>query len=364
MLLLLPVKGYALDSMPSSFQIDFIDVGQGDSALVQCDGHYMLIDGGDASKSSLVYSFLKSRSIKYIDVIVATHDHEDHVGGLSGALNYANAGAAFSSVAQGDTKSFGNFTKYLATQGKSIYVPKAGDSFYLGSALVTVLGPVMKGSNVNNDSLVLKIIYGSTSFLFVGDAEAEEEMSLIATGMPLKSTVLKVGHHGGDSSTGYQFLREVMPEYAVISVGAGNSYGHPSANVLSRLRDAGTKVFRTDMQGTITCTSNGTAVYFTTAKNYASDTLHGAGAGQNADVEMLFPGGSLIPSQSLPDRSGINAEPVPIADTYVLNTNTKTFHRPGCSSVDDMKEKNKQLFNGTRDEAVLLGYKPCKRCNP
>ncbi len=364
--LFLPSPAYAKDSKESSFSIDFIDVGQGDSALVQCDGRYMLIDGGNSSKSSLIYSFLKARSISNIDVIVASHEDADHIGGLSGALNYAKVGTAYCSVTEGDTKAFESFKKYLAEQGKSITVPKAGESFSLGSASVTVLGPIKKSSNANDNSIVLRIVYGKTSFLFTGDAQQDEEQSIIDSRGMIESTVLKVAHHGSDSSTGYRFLREVAPEYAVISVSADNSYGHPTENVLSRLRDAGAKVYRTDMQGDITCVSDGKTVIFSTKKNKDADTLAGAGAGtiREADQEILFFDNSFTPSSDAAERSGVNSDQEPIGETYVLNTNTKKFHRQGCSSVDDMKEKNKQIYTGTKEEVLAMGYVPCKRCKP
>lgn len=125
--------------------------------------------------------------------------------------------------------------------------------------------------------------FGATSFLFTGDAERAEEQDLLNAGVNLQSTVLKVGHHGSDTSTSYPFLRAVAPQYAVISVGAGNSYGHPTEAVLSRLRDAGVTTFRTDMQGEITAVSDGQTINFSTAKNATAETLANAGAGQNAD---------------------------------------------------------------------------------
>ena len=226
-------NAYASGSLGSSFEIDFIDVGQGDSALVQCDGHYMLIDGGDSKQSSRIYSILKNKSIYHLDVIVATHPDEDHIGGLSGALNYSTVGIAYSPVTENDTKAFQSFIKYLNKQGLSVTVPKADDIFYLGSAKVTVLGPRALSSESNNNSIVLRIVYGNTSFLFTGDAETEEENSILNSGQIVKSTVLKVAHHGSSSSSGYRFIKEVDPQYAVISVGSKNQYGHPTENVHS-----------------------------------------------------------------------------------------------------------------------------------
>ena len=274
---------YAAGVYQAPFQIDFIDVGQGDSALVQCDGHYMLVDGGNSDKSNLIYSYLKARNISYLDVIVATHGDADHVGGLSGALNYATVGIAYCSVTDFDSNAFRSFVEYLGNQGKSITVPKAGDSFMLGTATVTVVGPrTVSASGANNSSIMLRIQYGNTSFLLAGDAEYEEEMSVLNSGQPLQSTVLKVAHHGSDGSTGDGFLRAVSPQYAVISVGRNNQYGSPSGAVLGRLLNAGVKTYRTDMQGDVICASDGNTVMFSVRKNADADTLAGAGSGQNA----------------------------------------------------------------------------------
>src|SRR5690554_877203 len=260
----------------SKFEVHFIDVGQGDASLVLCDGESMLIDGGTSKSSSLIYTYLKNHGIDHLNYIVSTHPHEDHVGGLAGALNYATVGKAFSPVTTYDSRAFNSFVKYLNEQNVSITVPKPGNEFKLGSAAVKILGPVSTDSNANNNSIVLKITYGDTSFLFTGDAEREEEQDILAKGYDLNSTVLKVGHHGADTSTTYPFLREIMPGYAVISVGSSNSYGHPTENTLSRLRDADAKVLRTDMQGDIIFTSDGQNVTYTVQRNADADTLGSA----------------------------------------------------------------------------------------
>ena len=260
---------------PSSFEIYFIDVGQADAALVICDGKTMLIDGGNSDDSNLIYSFLHKKGIKYLDYIIATHAHEDHVGGLSGALNYAKVGTVYSPVTSYNTAAFRNFASGVKKQGKSITIPTVGTTFSLGSATCTIYAVNTIPSDTNNTSIVMRIVYGNTSFLFTGDAEREVEEKLVNSGFELKSDVLKVGHHGSYTSSSYQFLRSVMPEYAVISCGKGNSYGHPHADPLSRLRDTGATIFRTDMQGDIYCTSDGNEITFTVSKNAAANTLKG-----------------------------------------------------------------------------------------
>lgn len=313
-----------------SLEVHFMDVGQADAALVICDGHYMLIDGGDAEDSRLVYTYLEEHSAKHLDCMVATHAHEDHIGGLAGALNYASVDAALCPVTEYDSKVFRNMVKYLEKQGKSVTVPQPGDKFSLGSARIEIIGPVKEYDDVNNTSIVLRIDYGETSFLFTGDMETEAEEDLIDSGANLSADVLKAGHHGSDTSTGYRFLREVMPEYAVISVGEGNKYGHPSEEVLSRFRDAGAEVFRTDMQGHIVAKSDGKTVTFTTEKE--ADT-----------------------AANPTDNSTSHA--------YIGNAGSKKFHLPDCASVESIKEDNRVEFS-SRAQAIAEGYKPCGRCKP
>ena len=200
----------------------------------------------------------------------------------------------------------------------------------LGSAVVDVIASNI-AEGANNISIVLKITYGKTSFLFTADVEREAEEAILDTDVDLKSTVLKVGHHGSSDSTTYPFLREIMPQYAVISVGRDNSYGHPHDNLLSRLRDADVEVYRTDTAGTIICSSDGESVSFVFEKN--AEKLH---------------------------ESVTNDETY----EYVLNISSKRFHTPDCSSVEDMNPKNKELYTGTRAALTENGYTPCGSCNP
>lgn len=256
----------------SSFQIHFIDVGQADAALILCDGKAMLIDGGNKDDSNVMYTYLKKNDISYLDYVVGTHPHEDHVGGIPGALNYATAGTVYIPQKTNSTKAYKDFITAANNKAERIVTPKVGDTFSLGSAQCTILAVDTEDDN-NNSSIVMRIVYGNTSFMFTGDAEREVENHILDSGATVKSTVLKVGHHGSNSSTQYRWLREVAPEYAVICVGKGNSYGHPTENTLSRLRDAEVTTFRTDLQGDIICTSDGNTVSFTTARNKDIDTL-------------------------------------------------------------------------------------------
>lgn len=336
----------------STFEIHFIDVGQADAALVLCDGKAMLIDGGNAEDSSLLYTYLKNHNISHLDYVIGTHAHEDHIGGLAGALNYASVGTAYCPATSYDTKAFGNFVKALDKHGVSITVPSTGDSFTLGSATCTILAVNTDSSDPNNTSIVLRIVYGDTSFLFTGDAEREVEQAVLNRGANINSTVLKVGHHGSESSTSYVWLREIMPQYAVISVGKDNSYGHPTEEVLSRLRDAEVKTFRTDLQGDIICVSDGKSVTFTVERNADADVF--GGIGKNSTQQTNPPETEPPASEETKDNGR----------DYVVNKSTKKFHYPSCSSADDIKESNRWEYHGTRDDLIGMGYVPCKRCDP
>ena len=251
----------------SNFEVHFIDVGQADSALIECDGETMMIDGGNVADSNVVAAYLKKEDVTELNYVVCSHAHEDHVGGLSGALSVTKADNIYAPKTETNTKAYKNFKKKAEEQNVEIKHPNIGDEIQLGSSSVEFLGPVDEnGKDLNSTSIVLKITYGNTSFLFTGDAESDEEEEILNSGADLKSTVLKVGHHGSRTSTSYPFLREVMPQYAVISVEKGNSYGHPNEETLSKLSDAGVEVYRTDESGDIVMTSDGNNISITTSK--------------------------------------------------------------------------------------------------
>ena len=290
-----------------SFAVHFIDVGQGDATLILCDGKSMLIDGGDKSASSTVYTYLKKLNLTHLDYVVCTHPDADHVG-----------------------KAFQNFKTRVEKQGKKLIKPAADTVFRLGSATVTVLAPRASYADNNENSIVLRVVYGSTSFLFTGDAEHESETAMCDAGVTLKSTVLKVGHHGSDTSTSIRFLREVMPQYAVISCGKDNKYGHPTEQTLSRLRQAGSTVYRTDLQGDIICESDGSKVTFRTARNS---------------------GATMAPDTA--------TESAPTEYAFVGNATSKIYHKLTCSSVPSAQNS---VWFLTAEEAEAAGYAPCKRC--
>ncbi|MEA4831456.1 MAG: ComEC/Rec2 family competence protein [Oscillospiraceae bacterium] len=265
-------SGVTRDPLSSStdeeiLRVTFIDVGQADSILVECGESVMLVDGGNKNDGDTVVSVLKKHGIDNINYMVATHPHEDHVGGLSGVLNYATVKKAYCSYNEYDSSAFRNFKKYLDKQSLEITLPVCGTVFYLGKAKVTIIGPQRLYDSVNDNSIVLKLEYGDTSFLLMGDAGNDAEKDLIESGYDLSADVLKIGHHGSSDATSYVFLKEVMPDIAVISCGKNNDYGHPSESTLSRLADAQAKVYLTQNDGDIIIESDGTLLNVMLRKN-------------------------------------------------------------------------------------------------
>ena len=318
------------------FSIDFIDVGQALSVLVTCDGQSMLYDGGNVEDGSLVVSYLQNKGVTRLEYVFCSHAHEDHVGGLAAVMAKFPAGHAYAPVTTADTQCFQDFVSYTQQQGLTLEVPAVGAVWQLGSATVQLLGPVAQYDDTNDTSLVLRIDYGETSFLLTGDMESDAEKDLLESGANLDVDVLQVGHHGSETSSSYVFLNAVLPEMGIISVGAGNSYGHPHEAALSRLRDAGVDTYRTDLMGTITISSDG-ANYTVGSEHYVPD-------------EQLNP--------TLTDGSGQNASGSQ-SQTYIGNINSKKLHLPTCSSLP--AEQNQVLFS-SYDEAIAAGYTPCSNC--
>lgn len=245
----------------------FVDVGQGDGAIVVCDGKTLVIDGGTAENGAKMVEYLQNTlHVSKVDFVIGTHPHADHIGGLPDVIRACKVKKLYSPVDEFEAKPFETMKRAADDKKLKITVPQAGQSFSLGRAKVEFLAPLGIYDNVNDLSLVVRITYGQTAFLFTGDAERPSEYDMTDSGEDLSATVLKVGHHGSNTSTSYVFLRQVMPAYAIISCGKDNAYGHPHEEVLSRLADEGAAVYRTDECGTIVCRSNGAKVTVRTEK--------------------------------------------------------------------------------------------------
>ena len=302
----------------ADLSVHFLDVGQGDATLVVCDGEAMLIDGGSPSASQFLFTYLRQEVVS-LSAIVATHPHDDHIGGLAAALNAVPVDVIYSPVTTWNGKTWKSLVKYASAQVTPIVIPQEGDNFALGDATVTILHCWPEAWTENDMSIVLHVDYGTTSFLFTGDAEEMAEAMILTDQVSLEADVLKVGHHGSVSSSTPEFIEAVAPSWAVISCGKDNAYGHPHEETLRTLSSA--KILRTDQHGTIVFHSDGTNLTVSTT-----------------DAPEVTP-------------------------AYIGNRNSMKFHYPDCESVSDMAEHNKVPL-ASREDAIVLGYKPCGRCKP
>lgn len=256
---------------PQIFSVHFIDVGQGDSILLEYDSQYALIDGGYAETGPALVQYLHDQGVDELDLVIGTHNHGDHVGGLGLVLDVFEAGRVWCGSTSGYTSAYRDFISAAEEQGLMVEKPRPGEVFFLGDVKLQVLGPL--GSyyeDVNNTSIVVMATYGDHRFLLTGDMRWEAEQELVEAGLDLKADVLKAGHHGSYTSTSALLLGAVKPTYAVISCGRSNDYGHPHDEPMARLRGMGVTIFRTDLMGTIVFSTDGTTLSysweFTTAE--------------------------------------------------------------------------------------------------
>ena len=320
-----------LPAASDTFEVRFLDIGQGDAALVRCGEETMLIDGGKVKNNQRLVARLRQLGVEHLDAVICSHPDEDHCGGLAAVLAATPADVFYCSVDSWHTKAFSDVVKYADEQGIGVTVPQTGDSFSLGAASVVFLGPVQDyGDDPNEGSLVARVRYGQTSFLFTGDMGFEAEDDMLDTGVDVSATVLKVAHHGSAGSSSTEFLEAVCPQYAVISVGADNDYGHPTQAALNRLSNCGIPVYRTDLQGEIIAVSDGTAVTITTEKTNT--------AAEEASSQAVKTG------------------------EYIANATSKVVHLASCGKLPDEANRiyfdtlNDALAAGCRKHASCLGH--------
>lgn len=243
---------------PGELTVDYLDVGQGDCALIRMGEHAMLFDCGTDDKGTYIQYYLQKEGIEKLDYVIGSHPDSDHIGGMDVVISKFDCEQIFLSDYEKNTDSVRDVKAALKYRGYRAYCPKPGEVYSLGDANFTVLAPIWDyEEDSNNNSIAIRLVYGENSFLFTGDAEEEEETDMVANGLTLQSDVYQVGHHGSSNATSWRFLMAVRPEIAVISCGVENDYGHPHKEVLERLAIMGTKVLRTDEQGVVRITSDG-----------------------------------------------------------------------------------------------------------
>jgi len=342
-------------AVTGNLKVSFIDVGQADSILVQQGSSSMLIDAGNNGDAQTIKSYLDSQGVKALNVVIGTHVHEDHIGSMDYIINSFKVGKVYFPKQTSTTRTFQDFVSAVKNKGLKLTAPSVGSTFKIGDATVKILAPNGSGYEDPNDySIVVKVTFGNTSFLLTGDAEATSESEMISKGLDLSATVLKVGHHGSKSSTGQSFLDKVNPKYAVISVGKGNSYGHPTQETLNRLKAKGIPVYRTDENGTIVATSNGTNVSFNVSpgsyKGVASSSTSSSSSSSNTSTSKTVSTVVAAPKATTASKSQS-------VTVFTTNTGSK-YHVDGCSSL------RKSKIPISLSDAKSEGLTPCSKCNP
>ena len=312
--------------------VSYINVGQGDSILIQVGDCDILIDAGTASYGSTVSSYLKNRGVDDIELMINTHPDADHCGGLTTVLNnFVVEEVWISKDTSKNTSAYKNFTAAITSEGLTAKKPNVGTVYTYEYLTLTVLYSAV-GSDSNNSSIVVMLEYGSFKFLFTGDVGSEVESQLVSNGTDLSCDVLKVGHHGSKYSSTAAFLSATGAKYGVICVGS-NSYGHPTADALNRLSSAGISVYRTDTNGNVVFSSNGATLTLPGGDSVSG----GSGSGSS--------GGSSSGGSSSGDST---------ATYYIGNTSSKVYHLPTCSNLPS--SANQIILYST------TGYTPCGRC--
>ncbi|MFO7941540.1 MAG: ComEC/Rec2 family competence protein [Bacillota bacterium] len=250
-------------SSDNELRAHFIDVGQGDAILLTAESANILIDGGSRSAGDALVDYLRKLGIERLDLVVASHPHEDHIGGLLAVFEHFPVDTVLDAGVPHTTATFDRYLTRLERmvgEDGTQYLTPEGQTLRFGDVTVEVLGPRFAYDSLNDNSVVCRVGFRRTSFLFTGDMERETESDLLGSGENVEADVLKVSHHGSRSSTSEEFLRGVSPAHAVICVGEDNSYGHPADEVLERLSEYGVRVHRTDSSGTLLFISDGESI--------------------------------------------------------------------------------------------------------
>lgn len=308
--------------------VTFIDVGQADSAFLELpNGESMLIDAGSRDSTPTLLAFLKSKGVTKINYIIATHPHEDHIGGMDDVLNNFKADTFYMPKASATTKVFSDMLDALEKNGcKAVYASAGKTVFENGDMKAEFLAPNSASyADVNNYSAVLKLTYKNSSFLFTGDAEKLSEEEILSKGFNVKADVLKVGHHGSSTSSSYGFINAVSPKYGIISCGKDNEYGHPHRETLTTFKSFNIPLYITAESGNIEIFTNG-ETYDIKNKPF-----------ENSYIE--------------PTEESVNKDEV----VYITKSG-KRYHKDGCSGL------SKSKIPSTVSEAEAKGLTPCGNC--
>lgn len=331
----------AVQPNTKDIRVHYLDVGQADSIFIELgNGQTMLIDAGNPGNGGDIVTYIRNLQYSKLDYVVATHPHADHIGGMAEILNSFEIGDMYMPRQPHTTKTFENLIDTIEKKSIRLHTAKTGVTITQSGPIdVSILAPFAESySNLNNSSAVVKLKYGETVFLFMGDAEQEIETQLLNA--DIDADVLKVGHHGSRSSSSASFMEKVSPAHAVISCGEGNSYGHPHSETLATLNQQGITTYRTDEVGTIVVSAD--------ANKKITVDKKASAIKENAP-----------PPVAPKERIQETEQPTQNQSSVVYRTKTgECWHTGGCSSL------SKSKIPTTVAEAKSMGLRACKRCKP
>lgn len=320
------ITGMTSENTRNELEIYFLDTGNSDCIFINAEQN-VLIDAGDNNDEKRIVDFLTQLGVKRIDYLINTHPDADHAGGLDAVIENFEIGTVFISNGSATSKTYRDFVNAAVERNLSPSVPLADKLFYLQPEMYMRFYNTEAQGSGNEVSLIVELVYKQNRFLFMGDAEKEQELAVLDELNDVD--LMKVGHHGSRTSTTQALIDQIKPEIAVILCGRENKYGHPHQEVVDRLQAYGSQIYRTDLQGTIRVVSDGVTI------NVESSSMI-----ENKDEA----------SRDLKDNN-----------YYIGNLNSKKFHLATCSSLPS--EQNQIILN-SYEEALNQGYEPCKICNP
>ena len=348
-----------------SLEIHYIDVGQGDSILILTETSSVLIDGGDRSYEEYLLEYLNSAGIEKFDYVVATHPHADHIGGLTAVINNFQVDNFMMPDKIATTTSFERMINALLDKNITIVEPVAGDEFFLNDLHFTVVAPNSKEyDNTNDYSIVLTLKHGENSFIFTGDAERVSEDEMLISYRNIRADVLKVGHHGSATSTSREFLEQVSPSIAVISVGAENTYNHPNDDVIELLLSEGVKVLRTDEYGNIIIRSDGINLTVETEYSFykAPEKTVLKDGSDNKDPSVNDENSNNLPEKSIEPSLGeilyVDEGGNGLIKGNINRSGEKIYHMPNSTSYD---RTIPELIFKSESEALEAGFRRALR---
>lgn len=341
---------FCVPAAAGTLSVEVLDVGQGDSILIRTPGQkIILIDAGDEPDETL--HLLQSRAVDHIDLMVATHPHADHIGGMQSVVEKIPTKLFVDNGLPHTTKTYANLMSTVEKKGIQYRTAIVGQTYRLDDgATLEVLFPTGRPlrntrSDLNSNSVVVRLRHQGNCFLFTGDAEEPTESELLKSGLS-QCDVLKVAHHGSNHSSTTRFLSVVRPKIALISAGASNNYGHPGRDTLANLHAIGAKIYRTDESGSVTLQSSEKGLEVTT-----KPTSPGSFQAPRTTRQLTTTGTAQGPATHVH------------ACKYVASSSSKVFHEPGCRYAQRIKASNRQCFSD-KTSAVKQGKRPAGCCKP